>query len=47
MNSEGLIYGLVYQCDADEINRVMADMCSSRFSAPVDGGYESNDVFQF
>jgi hypothetical protein len=29
--SEGMIYGAIYQCDADEINRVIAAACSSRF----------------
>jgi hypothetical protein len=29
--SEGMIYGAIYQCDADEINRVMVDTCTSRF----------------
>lgn len=29
--SEGMIYGFVYQCDAEEINRNMVDMCSSQF----------------
>jgi len=29
--SEGMIYGVVYECDADEINRVMLEACSSQF----------------
>ena len=29
--SEGMIYLVVYQCEADEINRVMVETCSSRF----------------
>lgn len=29
--SEGMIYGAVYGCEADEINRVMVEACSSRF----------------
>ncbi|SDF33656.1 hypothetical protein SAMN05428966_114145 [Massilia sp. PDC64] len=29
--SEGMIYGFVYECEADEINRVMIETCTSRF----------------
>lgn len=29
--SDGMIYGAVYECEADEINRVMVEACSSRF----------------
>ena len=29
--SEGMIYAAVYGCEADEINRVMVEACSSRF----------------
>lgn len=31
MASEGMIYGMVYECEADEINRVMVGTCTSRF----------------
>jgi hypothetical protein len=29
--SEGIIYGAAYECDADEINRVMVEACIGRF----------------
>ncbi|HEX8606077.1 MAG TPA: hypothetical protein VF774_25770 [Pseudoduganella sp.] len=29
--SEGIIYGAVYECEADEINRVMVEGCTGRF----------------
>lgn len=29
--SVGMIYGAVYECEADAINRVMVEACSSRF----------------
>jgi hypothetical protein len=29
--SEAMMYGFVYQCEADEINRVMVETCTSRF----------------
>jgi hypothetical protein len=31
MASEAMMYGFVYQCEADEINRVMVETCTSRF----------------
>ena len=31
--SEGMIYGAVYECEADEINRAMVEACSGRFPA--------------
>lgn len=31
MASEALIYGLVYECEAEEINRVMVETCTTRF----------------
>jgi hypothetical protein len=39
--SEAMIYGLVYECDAEEINRDMVEMCSSRFP---DLSREANDA---
>lgn len=39
--SEGMIYKAVYECQADEINRVMVEACSSRFPELANPGDEA------
>jgi hypothetical protein len=39
--SEGMIYGAVYECAANEINRAMVEACSSRFPELAKQGDEA------
>lgn len=40
--SEGMIYGFVYECDAEKINRNMVEMCSGQFP---NLSTQANDAF--